>query len=249
MGWAARNRRAVVMLVAGLCLCAYVKMPSVPREDRYPDAATAVDAMLAGSGHEAAREALRSHLMWIEPATIVRRIAALGYRIDVNERPRDGHWFIPGDLDYYGGFTWSFRRLIVVSELVRNPANGEWFPNRQLDEAVDHEIGHALDADIDGSESAAFVYAWRMDFAEIPVDMTTSYSRNGSFNMFRYFTYSENGDYARARRETFAESYTVLLKGDGSRSAALFRKYFPRTLAVERKALESRYGRLFPPAD
>lgn len=238
--------QAALTLAGGVALAAVVR-PLARTSSPYPDAASAIDALIAGNAPDAAREALRSHLMWIEPERVVRRLADLGYVIEVNERPRDGHWFLPAEVDYHGGFAVAGRRLIVVSEEIRAPGGGFWFPNRQFDEAVDHEIGHALDADAQGSMGVDFLRAWQADFGEIPVDVTTSYTHDGKFDPFRYFVYSDGGGYSRARQETFAEAYVVLLKGD-SRNAAAFRRFFPRTLAAERVILERRYGPLFRPA-
>lgn len=234
-------------MLAGVMLASALALRPARVAGDYPDASSAADAMLGGDGSAQARARVREHLEWIAPEAVVRRLADLGYRVEVNEHPRDGHWGVSAEMDYHGGFARTgLAPLLVVSEKIRDPATGRWFANAEIDQSIDHEIGHALDADVSGSASPEFARAWEADFAEIPVELKTSYAHDGRFNQFRYFVYADGG-YERARHETFAESYAVLLRGDAARSREAFRRYFPRSLSAAGRILESRYGRLFRP--
>ena len=141
---------------------------------------------------------------------------------------------------------------------------------------IDHEIGHAIaylmgeraaakaeaagEADFPGwyrtkgmSESPEFYAAWKRDYEAIPAELKEPYRPDGGKNYFYYFLAPDKapdtvGWYQRARQETFAEGFDILLRGkDSLANYDNFRRYFPRSMEVLRLTLEHEYGLVFPP--
>ena len=222
-------------------------------------AASTVDALVTGRASAEFVARVKEHLRSNLPERILRDMLDDGYRIEVNARVRQGREDLHEDNDYTGGFH-SYGpagKFIIVAEEIKHKKSGEWRPSRVWENAVNHEIGHAgayilgerAAAEMDAAgapkegqrewyatkgitESPAFRAAWKKDFDAMPAAVKREAAPGEKVNDFYYYTHpDENGWYQRARQETFAEGFDVLLRG--ARSAfnyENFTKHFPRTL-------------------
>jgi hypothetical protein len=232
---------------------------------------SAVDAIvIAGASPEFAAR-VKAHLKSNVPEPILRAMLADGYRIEINARVRQGREDLHEDNDYTGGFH-SYGpkgKFIVIAEEIKQIKGGEWRKSTVWENAVNHEIGHAAayilgereaerlapgDAKREGqaewyatkgiSESPEFRAAWRADYALIPDALKQERLADGTINSFYYFLHPDaNGWYQRARQETFAEGFDIILRGEASKfNHERFMRHFPRALAEIRASLERAFG-------
>jgi hypothetical protein len=206
------------------------------------------------------------------PTPILRDLMKAGYRIEANRSVRQGREHLHEDNDLTGGFHshGPVDRYIVIAEKIRLRESGEWVDSAVWENAINHEIGHAL-AYIQGeieaerlkdsqpqqalwyrkkglSESPGFREAWREDYRAIPDELKQEWVDSLTNNLY-YFVHADPGGwYQRARQETFAEGFDVLRRGPRSTfNYDNFTRRFPRALAEIRRELEARYGPIFPP--
>jgi hypothetical protein len=205
------------------------------------------------------------------PPELIRDLLRGGYRIAADETVRQGREGLHADNDTRGGFHshGANGNLIVVSEKLKLIGSDEWVESRYWENAVIHEIGHAL-AYIHGedearalagtdprqarwyrkkglSESPDFRRAWNDDFDAMPAEKKSQYTAEKLTNPFYYFVHPDVGGwYQRARQETFAEGLDVLLRGPRSTyNHDDFVRHFPRALAELKRELGTRYPGLF----
>ena len=82
----------------------------------------------------------------------------------------------------------------------------------------------------------------------MPAEMKEEWTADKLKNRFFYFVHPDAGGwFQRARQETYAEGFDVLLRGPRSSvNYANFTRYFPNVLAELRSELGGRYPGLFP---
>jgi hypothetical protein len=239
-----------------------------------PLAPHVVDAIVVGGASPEFVAKVKAHLKASVPEPVLRDMLADGYRIEVNSRVRQGREDLHEDNDFTGGFH-SYGpqgKFIVIAEKIKHIKSGEWRESVVWENAVNHEIGHAASyilgereaqrlAPGDGekkgqalwfatkgvSESPEFRAAWRRDYEAMPDALRREKLPDGRINSFYYFIHPDgNGWYQRARQETFAEGFDILLRGEASKfNHGNFTRHFPRALAEIRAALERAYGPLF----
>ncbi len=205
------------------------------------------------------------------PSSLIRDLLKSGYRIAADETVRQGREGLHEDNDTRGGFHshGANGNLIVVAEKLKLIGSDEWVESEYWQNAAIHEVGHAL-AYIHGeaeaqniagsnprqarwfrkkglSESPAFREAWNRDFDAMPAAMKEQWTADKLTNPFYYYVHPDVGGwYQRARQETYAEGFDVLLRGKRSTyNQANFTRYFPQTLAELRRELGGRYPGLF----
>lgn len=240
-----------------------------------PGAPSVVDAItVAGASPEFVAK-VKAHLRANVPEPILRDMLADGYRIEINARVRQGREDLHEDNDLTGGFH-SYGpqgKFIVIAEEIKHAKSGEWRKSVVWENAVNHEIGHAAayilgereaarlspgDGPKEGqalwyatkgiSESPEFRTAWQQDFETMPEALKQETLPNGKPNRFLYFTHpDENGWFQRARQETFAEGFDILLRGKASAfNYRNFTRRFKKSLPAIKAALERAYGPIFP---
>jgi|GEM_PF-4447079 len=239
-----------------------------PRADPALTSAELAERLVTGGASPAFVAKVRAKLAEL-PAALLRDLIEGGYRIEANRDVRQGRPHLNPDNDYTGGFHshGDAVRYIVVAEKIKMKASGEWVDSVVWENAVNHEIGHAL-AYVIGEEEARrtsapelelwyrkkgisetpeYREAWRLDYQAIPDELKQQW-RDRLENMFYYFVHPDPGGwYQRARQETFAEGFDVLLRGPRSSfNYENFTRRFPRALAEQRRMLEARYGPAFP---
>ena len=206
------------------------------------------------------------------PPDLIRDLLKGGYRIAADETVRQGREGLHEDNDTRGGFHSHGAKgnLIVVAERLKLIGSDRWVESEYWENAVIHEIGHALaylhgEAEVHRaassdprqarwyrrkglSESPAFREAWNRDFDAMPSELKKEWTADKVQNYFFYYVHPDAGGwYQRARQETYAEGFDVLLRGSRSSfNYANFTRYFPRALAELRRELGSRYSGLFP---
>lgn len=203
------------------------------------------------------------------PPDLIRDLLKAGYRIAADRTVRQGREGLHEDNDTRGGFHSHGvnGNLIVVAEKVKLIGSGRLADSEFWENAVIHEVGHAL-AYIHGeaaaagaadprqarwyrrkglSESPAFREAWKADFEAMPAGLKEPWTADKRENKFYYFVHPDPGGwYQRARQETYAEGFDVLLRGERSSfNHADFTRHFPRALAELRRELGARYPGLF----
>jgi hypothetical protein len=207
------------------------------------------------------------------PPELIRDLLQGGYRIAADRSVRQGREGLHADNDTRGGFHshGANGNLIVVAEQVKLVGSERWVESEYWENAVIHEIGHALaylhgeaealrTADWDSrqarwyrrkglSESPAFREAWKQDFEAMPAELKAEWTADKLENKFYYYVHPDPGGwYQRARQETYAEGFDVLLRGERSTyNHANFTRHFPKALAELRRELGSRYPGLFKP--
>jgi hypothetical protein len=230
---------------------------------------TALDAVVDGHASPEFVARVRAHMARTIPAPVLHELAQGGYKIHIDERIRQGREDLHEDNDYTGGFH-SYGpqgKFIIIAEKIKHKKSGEWRANGVWENAIDHEIGHAVAyllgeraavaaekagdkdqakwyAEKGLSENPEFRDAWRQDFEAMPGAVKAEAPEGAPVNDFYYFVHpDENGWYQRARQETWAEGFDILLRGERSRfNYDNFSKYFPRSMAVLHRLLEAEYG-------
>jgi hypothetical protein len=201
------------------------------------------------------------------PPDLIRDLLKSGYRVAADESVRQGREGLHEDNDTRGGFHshGGNGNLIVVAERLKLIGSARWVESEYWENAVIHEIGHALayihgEAEVERaalsdprqarwyrrkglSESPAFREAWNRDFDAMPAELKKQWTADKLQNFFYYYVHPDAGGwYQRARQETYAEGFDVLLRGPRSSfNQANFTRYFPRALAEIRRDLGSRY--------
>jgi hypothetical protein len=235
------------------------------------------EMLISGAASPGFVEKVRALVARAFPPDVIRDLLRDGYHIDANDSVRQGREHLHVDNDTRGGFhnRGAEFKYIVVAERLRLIDSTEWVESNSWENAVIHEIGHAL-AYIHGeaesqraavsdplqarwyrrkglSESPKFREEWRRDFEAMPADMKEKEwvdpaSGKTLANRFRYYVHPDvGGTYQRARQETYAEGFDVLLRGERSRfNHSVFTRYFPHALAEIRRELGARYPELFP---
>ena len=231
----------------------------------------ALDGLVRGRAGAEFTRAVRARMAASIPPAILRDLARGGYRVEINKTIRQGRESLHEDNDYTGGFH-SYGpagKLIIIAQKIKHLASGEWRDNKVWENGITHEIGHAVAylmgeraaevAQASGdaaqaewyrtkgiSESPAFRAAWRADFEAVPADLKSATLDGGKRNDLYYFLHpDDNGWFQRARQETFAEAFDILLRGPASTfNYENFQKHFPRALAEARRIVEAEYGPL-----
>jgi hypothetical protein len=239
-----------------------------------PDASSTqlADMLVSGAAKPEFVEKVRGLVARTFPPELIRDLLRSGYRIAADETVRQGREGLHADNDTRGGFHshGANGNLIVVAEKVKLIGSDRWVESAYWENAVIHEIGHAL-AYIHGeaeaqaaaaadprqarwyrkkglSESPAFRAAWNLDFDAMPEELKKQWTEEKLSNPFFYYVHPDVGGwYQRARQETYAEGFDVLLRGErSSYNQANFTRCFPRALAELRRELGGRYLGLFP---
>lgn len=193
-------------------------------------------------------ELVRAALAEVVPQGMLLDIQSRGYSILVKDHLTQDRPDLRPFLDYTGGVTdWGpLGNFVMVAQHMKvdRPGGTYWVGNLNWRNSAVHECGHALD-NINGfTDSAEFIAAWEEDVRDMPEAVRRPSLEDGSRNDFYY--YLNPGVPGYARRETFAEGFDVLLRGEASSfNHENFHRHFPRTLAVMRRLLEARYGRLW----
>ena len=238
------------------------------------------EMLVSGAARPEFVATVRAHVARTFPPELIRDLLKGGYRVAADESVRQGREGLHADNDLRGGFHsyGSKGHLIVVAEKLKLIGSDQWVESLFWENAVNHEIGHAL-AYIHGeaeakaaapsdsaqalwyrqkglSESAAFREAWRRDFEAMPAQLKNEWtpglnSQGAAVNLqnrFYYFVHPDaGGRFQRARQETLAEAFDVLLRGPRSAmNYSKFTQYFPNTLAELRREFSGRYPGLFP---
>jgi hypothetical protein len=244
-----------------------------PWEDPKATRANLAGQLVSGAASPAFVARVRAHVAKTFPPDVLRALLGAGYRIAADATVRQGREGLHEDNDTRGGFHshGTSDNLIVVAEKVKLIGSNEWVDSAYWENAINHEIGHAL-AYINGeaeaqaaasvdprqarwyrkkgaSESPAFREAWRQDYEAMPAEMKKQWGADKLENKFYYYVHPDAGDlkwFQRARQETYAEGFDVLLRGAASSyNYENFKRYFPRALAELKRELGTRYTGLF----
>lgn len=243
-----------------------------PWDDASADSTRLADLLVSGAAKPEFVAKVRALVARSFTPELIRDLLRAGYRVSADERVRQGREGLHPDNDTRGGFHshGPEGNLIVVAEKVKLIGSERWVDSEFWENAVVHEIGHAL-AYIHGeaearrvgradarqarwyrlkglSESPEFRRAWNDDFDAMPADLKRQWTEKKLSNPFYYFVHPDPGGwYQRARQETFAEGFDVLVRGSrSSYNHDAFVARFPRALAVIRAELGGRYPGLFP---
>jgi hypothetical protein len=229
------------------------------------------EMLVSGAASPAFVAKVRALVARTFPPDLIRDLLKSGYRVAADRSVRQGREGLHEDNDLRGGFHshGANGNLIVVAEKLKLSGSGRWVPSEYWENAVIHEIGHAL-AYIHGeaeakraaatdprqarwyrmkglSESPAFREAWNRDFDAMPAELKAEWTADKLSNPFYYYVHPDAGGwFQRARQETYAEGFDVLLRGARSTyNSANFARYFPRALAELKRELGGRYPGLF----
>jgi hypothetical protein len=243
--------------------------PRAPRADPALDSAALARRLVTGGASPAFVAKIRAHVAATFPPAVLRDLLDGGYQIEARRSVRQGRPHLHEDNDYTGGFHshGESTSYIVVAEKIRLRESDSWVDSAVWENAINHEIGHALAYLLGEAESAstqdprqalwyrkkglsespAFRAAWWRDYEAIPADLKQPW-RDRLENQFFYFVHPDAGGwFQRARQETFAEGVDILLRGPRSKfNYDNFTRRFPNALAEIRRELESRYGPMFP---
>jgi hypothetical protein len=168
------------------------------------------------------------------------------YVIQVKDHITQDRPDLDADFDNTGGLTdWGpLGTFIMIAERIKSIETGEWLESGVWRNAVVHECGHALDHVMAATDSQEFREAWAEDYRNMPEAVKGKPLPDGRTNSFYYFVRpGQDGGLDRARQETWAEGFDILMRGEESRfNYADFQAHFPRTLAAMRRLLAARYG-------
>jgi hypothetical protein len=204
------------------------------------------DGLIQQAGASGSFAALvRAQLAEAVPSVILRDIQARGYVVLVKDHLTQGRPDLKPFFDYTGGLTdWGpLGDFVMVAERTKKdgPEGTSWIDNRNWRNSAVHECGHAVDNINRFTDKEAFRDAWDEDLRAMPEAVKRPAREDGGRNDFYYFLNPDIPGYAY--RETFAEGFDVLLRGEASSfNHDDFHRYFPRTLAAMRRLLEARYG-------
>jgi hypothetical protein len=206
-----------------------------------------LSTLVRQSGASAAfTEGVRAQLAEALPGAMLADIESGGYVILAKDHLTQDRPDLKAFFDYTGGLTdWGpLGSFVMVAEHMKKDGAGgpSWIDNLNWRNSAVHECGHAID-NINGfTDTAEFRETWQADFQAMPEAVRKPVREDGSRNEFYYFLNQQTPGYAY--RETFAEAFDVLLRGEASSfNYQNFQRYFPRTLAAVRRILEARYGR------
>ena len=239
--------------------------PAQPPEARSDEQAALLDSLIKEVKASKpfafqARKTMSDYL----PAALLRDILNENYEVHIKRRLRTARPDLHPDLDYTGGLHERGPKgnRISVAERVKLLDTRKWVNNGYWRNGVFHEVGHVVDS-ILGVKNAgrlknqtvrqavekygvssdpAFRRAWKKDINAMPVELKQQWI-DGLSNQFYYFLYERNKDgFRRARQETFAEAFDILLRGKGSTfNYHQFAAHFPHSLAAVRKLTLAAY--------
>ncbi|MCX5794379.1 MAG: hypothetical protein NTY77_02635 [Elusimicrobia bacterium] len=195
---------------------------------------------------EAFTSGVRAQLAEAVPEPMLTDIESHGYAVLVKDHLTQDRPDLKSFYDYTGGLTdWGpLGNFVMVAEHMKKDGKdgAAWIDNLNWRNSAVHECGHAID-NINGfTDTPEFRDAWQADFQAMPEAVKKPVRQDGGRNEFFYFLNQRTPGYAY--RETFAEAFDVLLRGEASSfNHDDFHRYFPRTLAAVRRILEARYGR------
>jgi len=213
-----------------------------------PAAPSAEPLVRKAGASESFTAQVQAQLRAAVPAGAIADILAHGYIILVKDHLTQDRPDLSADLDYTGGLNdWGpLGNFIMVAERIRSVKTLDWMESQVWRNAVVHECGHAVDHVLKATDSSEIREAWAHDLAAMPEAAKAESSPDGRKNPFYYFVRpGPDGSFDRARQETWAEGFDILMRGEASSfNYANFQAHFPRTLAAMRGLLEARYGRL-----
>jgi hypothetical protein len=177
---------------------------------------------------------------------MISDIIKYGYVIQVKDHITQDRPDLDPEFDFTGGLNdWGpLGTFVMIAERIKSIKTGEWMQSGVWRNAVVHECGHAVDHVMAATDSQEFRDAWAEDYRNMPEAVKGPQLSDGGKNAFYYFLRpSQDGGLDRARQETWAEGFDVLMRGEASSfNYANFQAHFPRTLAAMRRLLAARYG-------
>ncbi len=223
-------------------------VPPALREgmDQLKAAGAAESIVRAAGASEGFVAQVQAQLQAAVPSPVLQEILRNGYVILIKDHITQDRPDLSADFDYTGGLNdWGpLGYSIMVAERIKSVKTGEWMVSGVWRNSVVHECGHAVDHIMGATDSEEFRQAWGQDYAAMPEAVRGDKLPDGRKNDFYYFVRpGADGGMDRARQETWAEGFDVLMRGEASAfNYENFRTHFPRTLAVMRRMLEARYG-------
>ncbi len=203
------------------------------------------------------------------PDAVIQNLLDEGYSIVLKERITRNRPDLHPDFNYTGGLHLEGERAILIAQNIIGRATGEPIETLYWGNALLHEIGHRVafhlgrtrakgilpnPADPENlarlreknslnlwgvTEGADFRNAYLADYDALTEEMRALDIK------FAYFTtprIKDGNPLEKARQETFAEAFDILLRGPESRfNYENFTRYLPRTLRATCRILQAHY--------